>query len=1608
MMALANRATRWTRGLGLGVTLAMASTAFAAPNLTNLLTRLSNTPAGSWVRVNLNDYSSVWAPAELQPLPYAGPTAPQAIINAWSSFAWDSNRGDLILFGGGHANYGGNEVYRWHGTNQLWERASVPSEVVSADGQATYLTIDGALNAPISSHTYDNQLFLPQLDRFLTFGGAAFNTGSAFPIKMPDGSLRATGPYFWDPARGDPNKVGGTTGSHVKRIAPHPEILGGQMWQDRDLFSGQVPLAYVSVFINTVSAYASEKGLDTVYQTAGSKLFRYQATNVSDPTSDTWEPVGAIFSGFNSYQGAGAYDPNRKIFLRTGNLITPFAYWDLQLPGPNNADVLVSSINDPSGVFQMSVNFGLDYDADRRVFVAWGGGAQVWEIQPPATLSPSGWNVALQPSSVGAVPDVDVGTGVLGKFKYIPNLHAFMALQNTFQGNIWLYKPVGWTMPGPENQPPTVTITAPANGASIAMGTQFSISAAASDADGGVTSVEFYRNGALIATAAAAPYSVIDSVPLAGNYVYTARAFDNSGNVTISSPVSLAISSVGSASVTLQEVAGTYAGTRDTYLDPYNTNSAGGGVNAQLVNVTGTDYSDLVRFAIFRSEGGPVPDGATITAATLGLYKNSYYDYVYQVKRILHDWSEGQATWNQAKIGVPWAVGGANGVGTDVASAMDAQAVASYNPGPVNFNVTAAVQAMAQTGSNFGWRVVPISGNGNLKTFVARESSVVAFRPKLAISYVANSTSNVPPTVDLTSPIANASFTAPANVVLTATAQDADGTVSSVEFYRDGILVATDNFSPYTITDINVAIGAHSYSAKAFDNGGAATTSAPKAVTVNPTTNQAPTVSLTAPVAGISYTAPASIAVAATAADPDGNVTSVEFYRDGVLLTAVGAAPFTFTDSNVLAGSHSYTAKAFDNGGLSATSAAVSVSVTPPANVPPTVNITAPTAGATFNAPASISVTANALDSDGTVSSVEFYRNGTLFATDMTAPFTVIDANLGANNYSYSAKAFDNAGMSTMSAAVSVVVNVSSSGTVTLQDVAGGYGGTRDSYTDPFNPDYTGWATKPELLNSTGPSYADFVRFAIYQTEGGPVPNGATITSAILTLNKTSYYDYSYQVKRVLRDWVETQVTWNQARTGIAWSVAGANGAGTDIAVAADAQASAGWTPGPVNFDVTAAVQAMAQSVANFGWRVVPIAGNANLKTFAAREYTTSTLRPKLVISYTTGSGNTPPTVSLTAPTGLQVFGPAPANIVVTADAQDAEGPVARVEFYRDGSAIPFAIDTVAPFSVVDSGVPAGGPYSYAAKAIDAAGASTTSAAVAVTVVAAVNQAPTVSLTAPSVSAQFTAPANIVVTANALDADGVVTRVEFYRDGVLFATDSATPFSVTDTSVPVGNPTYTAKAFDNLGALTTSLGVTVAVIGGGGGTVTLQNVASGYAGTRDTYLDPYNPAYAGWATREVLLNTTGPSYANLVRFAIYQSEGGPVPNGATITSATLTLHKTSAYDYLYQLRRVLRDWVDGQATWNQARIGVAWSVPGANGAGTDIAAVVDAQASAGWAPGPIDFDVTAAVQTMSLSGANFGWRVLPISGNGNSKTFASSEYTVAPLQRPKLVITYTP
>ncbi len=91
-----------------------------------------------------------------------------------------------------------------------------------------------------------------------------------------------------------------------------------------------------------------------------------------------------------------------------------------------------------------------------------------------------------------------------------------------------------------------------------------------------------------------------------------------------------------------------------------------------------------------------------------------------------------------------------------------------------------------------------------------------------------------------------------------------------------------------------------------------------------------------------------------------------------------------------------------------------------------------------------------------------------------------------------------------------------------------------------------------------------------------------------------------------------------------------------------------------------------------------------------------------------------------------------------------------------------------------------------------------------------VNPLPTVSITSPLVGAEFTAPADVAITANATDSVSV-TAVEFFANGVPLGSDSTPPYSITATAMAAGNYNLTAKATDNLGGFSISAPVPIEV-----------------------------------------------------------------------------------------------------------------------------------------------------------------------------------------------------
>ncbi|MDO7852495.1 Ig-like domain-containing protein [Hymenobacter convexus] len=351
---------------------------------------------------------------------------------------------------------------------------------------------------------------------------------------------------------------------------------------------------------------------------------------------------------------------------------------------------------------------------------------------------------------------------------------------------------------------------------------------------------------------------------------------------------------------------------------------------------------------------------------------------------------------------------------------------------------------------------------------------------------------------------------------------------------------------------------------------------------------------------------------------------------------------------------------------------------TTPTNTPPTVSLSAPSTGTVGTA---LTLTATAADANGTVSKVEFFSGATKLGEDLTAPYTYSYTPTAAGTLSLTARATDNAGAATTSALVSVTVGTSTTTppTTVAGDPAnstffrafnlGGAAATIDgrsweasSGAANFSTNASGWSNPGASLNpATDAARAGMITSALFGT--GP-------TLAVSGVASGTYSVYLYIWEDNSPETLNIQLEGQTVRTGYSTGSAGH------------------WERvGPFTANVT-------DGTINVG----TTGGNANLSGLEIWKQNS-----------TTAPANTPPTVSLSAPS----TGTVGTALTLTATAADANGTVSKVEFFSGATKL--GEDLTAPYTYSYTPT-AAGTLSLTARATDNAGAATTSTAANVTV----------------------------------------------------------------------------------------------------------------------------------------------------------------------------------------------------------------------------------------------------------------------------------------------------
>lgn len=380
------------------------------------------------------------------------------------------------------------------------------------------------------------------------------------------------------------------------------------------------------------------------------------------------------------------------------------------------------------------------------------------------------------------------------------------------------------------NNPPFAAITTPSNNAAHPAGQTLTINADAFDEDGSLMKVEFFAGETKLGEDTSEPYTFDWAAVPAGRHVLYARATDNANGSRNSAPVEVFAHTTGgtlAASVALPATSAdlTSEGALDWVhwglLSPESFNRKA--TAAPLIpNLTKIGTNELVRsleaFTAYSwSDGAPV---AATNDTHTGVYVRGVTNgFTFSVP--------ADATQRTLKVYV--SLYGVRGLFQAYLTDFSAPAYADTSLDSIfdnDYGVFTLNYASAAGGQNLIVRYATQRAYDELYGNVALQAATLSG---------ASIQTNSAPTISISSPSNNESFTAPAHITLAANATDSDGTVVRAEFFLGSTRLGEVTSAPFSLTWSNVTAGSYTLTAKATDNQNASTVSSPVSVTVTNT-----------------------------------------------------------------------------------------------------------------------------------------------------------------------------------------------------------------------------------------------------------------------------------------------------------------------------------------------------------------------------------------------------------------------------------------------------------------------------------------------------------------------------------------------------------------------------------------------------------------------------------------------------------------------------------------------------------------------------------------------------------------------------------------------------
>ncbi|MFM8334581.1 MAG: Ig-like domain-containing protein, partial [Opitutaceae bacterium] len=534
---------------------------------------------------------------------------------------------------------------------------------------------------------------------------------------------------------------------------------------------------------------------------------------------------------------------------------------------------------------------------------------------------------------------------------------------------------------------PSVAITSPATGSTAGFANPVTLTATASAvAPATVAKVDFYSGSTFITTATAGAggtYSASWTPTATGTQSITARVTDSNGAVVISTAISVIVSTTPPvATLTSPSTGSSFVVGVPVALTA--TATAGGGANVARVDFLSN--SSTVLGTALVPVGGVYSITWTPTTAT----------NVLNLSARVTDSNNAVDTSNvvtvsvtsSTTLGVALSVTGGSAtvpVGstrflTATVSGLAAIAQVEFFLDGQSLGVdTSAPFALLFTAPN----------NPGARVLTARATDGtggVATSPNVALT-IAGAV-GTPPSVGVLAPVSGAFVPVNSATTVSGVVTDPDANISTVQVFANGVSVgnATISGSAWSISWTPSTLGSVSLAAIATD--GTGNSIASPAVGVSVVDAQSPAVSLSlSPRTGAtaaSTTLPSGAVrnfVADATASSGRAVVRVEFFVDGTKAGEDTTAPYTFryTAPELRAGELSrplvISARATDNAGA-ARDTQLSLLVISPVGAPPQVSLLTPARTVSTVPGTAITLAASATSLVGTVSSVQFYVNG--------------------------------------------------------------------------------------------------------------------------------------------------------------------------------------------------------------------------------------------------------------------------------------------------------------------------------------------------------------------------------------------------------------------------------------------------------------------------------------------------------------------------------------------------------------------------------------------------------------------------------------------------------